>query len=352
MAWRFSADASKVIQTGRNDTRRGKTRTVVQRARQSAGGKWEGVEGKKEAFQSPKSNDVPMTQSHGDVEQRRALVRNCKKTVEARRDSRHTSIFLDIPRLLDIARSSSIFLAGFLTGGHSCHFCKDAGVSYKCFLIGNVTARRTHITSWRKESEQYQYIFKEDKYKRSCMSKLDSRREAGGVLDGGYTVSFVGAVLVRGFKEYLYKSSGFIYLQKKHRMKEFETTAKENHTNTSMHRQQPQHALAVHLARALRTLQTPNKSFPTDFSRTSVMPASALLPVKKSQPLQSVSAALRGKKNQAHIHPRATPDHILRPPKGRKAAKHIGWICEEKSGIRFLDYLVERVVAEDIFTLD
>ncbi|KAJ7840621.1 hypothetical protein B0H13DRAFT_2415817 [Mycena leptocephala] len=57
-----------------------------------------------------------MTQSHGDVEQRRALVRNCKKTVEARRDSRHTSIFLDIPRFLDIARSSSIFLAGFLTG--------------------------------------------------------------------------------------------------------------------------------------------------------------------------------------------------------------------------------------------
>jgi hypothetical protein len=31
------------------------------------------------------SNDAPMTQSHGDVEQRRALVRNCKKTVEARR---------------------------------------------------------------------------------------------------------------------------------------------------------------------------------------------------------------------------------------------------------------------------
>ncbi|KAJ7833908.1 hypothetical protein B0H13DRAFT_1914365 [Mycena leptocephala] len=83
IAWRLSAEAGKVIKTGRNDTRWEKMRTVVQRAHQSAGGKWEGVEGKKEAFQSPKSNDAPMTQSHGDVEQRRALVRNCQKTVEA-----------------------------------------------------------------------------------------------------------------------------------------------------------------------------------------------------------------------------------------------------------------------------
>jgi hypothetical protein len=141
MAWRLSAEAGKVIKTGRNDTRRENahcgTKSAPERWREVGGG------GRKERSISKseivrlvfiESNDAPMTQSLGEVEHLEEIAKRLSRPVEVRRsvtdvcvlagclteivrsDSRHTSIFLDTPRFLDIARSSSICLAGFSTG--------------------------------------------------------------------------------------------------------------------------------------------------------------------------------------------------------------------------------------------
>ncbi|KAJ7922627.1 hypothetical protein B0H13DRAFT_2655596 [Mycena leptocephala] len=92
MAWRLSAEAGKVIKTGRNDTRRENahcgTKSAPERGREVGGG------GRKERSISKseiirlvfiESNDAPMTQSLGEVEHLEEIAKRLSRPVELHR---------------------------------------------------------------------------------------------------------------------------------------------------------------------------------------------------------------------------------------------------------------------------